>query len=106
MTGPRRPRSASAPTSSPGRPTPRQCARDRPGYLLLYSAFNYEYVPLPAVTVGTRHLRLALEPDRRALGTRRMDEPMPSEIRQLMAHVEVNVVVRRNAPAGAARWST
>jgi len=29
-----------------------------------------------------------------------MDEPTPSEIRQLMAHVEVNIVVRGNARGG------
>ncbi len=29
-----------------------------------------------------------------------MDEPTPSEIRQLLAHVEVNIVVRCNARGG------
>ena len=36
-----------------GGPRHGDARRDRPGYRLLYSAFNYKYVPLPApVTVG------------------------------------------------------
>ena len=62
-----------------------------------------EYVPVvaAAVTAGTR----------RAYGSywnrilehwsgRRLDEPTPSEIRQLMASVKTHVVARRNARAG------
>jgi site-specific recombinase XerD len=62
-----------------------------------------EYVPVVAATVsaGTR----------RAYGTywnritehwgaRRLDEPTPTEIKQLMAHVKANVVARRNARGG------
>jgi integrase/recombinase XerC len=33
-------------------------------------------------------------------GTRRLDEPTPSEIRQLMAYVKTHVVARRNARGG------
>ena len=33
-------------------------------------------------------------------GSRRLDEPTPSEIRQLMAHVKAHVVARRNARGG------
>jgi hypothetical protein len=33
-------------------------------------------------------------------GTRRLDEPTPSEIRQLVAHVRANTVQRRNARGG------
>ena len=33
-------------------------------------------------------------------GTRRLDEPTPSEIKQLVAHVRTNVVPRRNARGG------
>ena len=62
-----------------------------------------EYVPVvsAAVTAGTR----------RAYGSywnrvldqwadRRLDEPTPSEIRQLMTHVKTHVVARRNARGG------
>jgi integrase/recombinase XerC len=62
-----------------------------------------EYVPVVAATVsaGTR----------RAYGTywnritehwgaRRLDEPTPTEIKQLMAHVKASVVARRNARGG------
>ena len=41
-----------------GRPAPRRWAARSPGYRLLCSAFNYEYVPLSAaVTVGKPHTR-------------------------------------------------
>jgi integrase/recombinase XerC len=33
-------------------------------------------------------------------GARRLDEPAPSEIRQLMAYVKTHVVARRNARGG------
>src|SRR5580692_12706709 len=33
-------------------------------------------------------------------GARRLDEPTPSEIRQMMAHVKTHVVRRRNARGG------
>ena len=51
-----------------------------------------EYVPVvsAAVSAGTR----------RAYGARRMDEPTPSEIRQLMSWVKTHVVARRNARGG------
>ena len=68
-----------------------------------------EYVPVvsAAVSAGTRraygsYWNRILE----QWGGRRLDEPTPSEIRQLMAHVKTHVVARRNAAAGAARKST
>ena len=36
-------------------------------------------------------------------GTRRLDEPTPSEIRQLMVYVKAHVVARRNACGGRCR---
>jgi hypothetical protein len=85
-----------------GRPAPRRCAARSPGYRPLCSALNYEYVPLPAAfTVGTRRAYGSYW-NRAAghRGARRMDEPTQPEIRQLMAHVVVNVVTRRNAQSG------
>jgi hypothetical protein len=43
---------------------------------------------------------LVLEPGYPALGDRRLDEPTPSEIQQLMVHVKTHVVARRNARGG------
>jgi hypothetical protein len=68
-----------------------------------------EYVPVvsAAVTPGTRRAygsywnRIVEH-----WGSRRLDEPTPSEIRQLMAYVKTHVVARRNARGGAARRST
>jgi integrase/recombinase XerC len=62
-----------------------------------------EYVPVvsAAVTAGTRRAygsywnRIVEH-----WGTRRLDEPTPSEIRQLMTWVKTHVVTRRNARAG------
>jgi integrase/recombinase XerC len=62
-----------------------------------------EYVPVvsAAVTAGTRRAygsywnRIVEQ-----WGARRLDEPSPSEIRQLMAHVKTHVVARRNARGG------
>jgi hypothetical protein len=62
-----------------------------------------EYVPVisAAVTAGTRRAygsywnRIVEH-----WGGRRLDEPTPSEIRQLMAHVKTHVVARRNARGG------
>jgi len=45
-------------------------------------------------------LRLLLEPHPRALGHRHLDEPTPSQIKQLVEHVKVTVVARRNARGG------
>ena len=68
-----------------------------------------EYVPVvsAAVTVGTRraygsYWNRVVE----QWGDRRLDEPSPSQIRQLMAYVKTHVVARRNARAGAVRRST
>jgi integrase/recombinase XerC len=62
-----------------------------------------EYVPVvsAAVSAGTRraygsYWNRVME----HWGTRRLDEPTPSEIRQLMAHVKTHVVARRNARGG------
>jgi integrase/recombinase XerC len=62
-----------------------------------------EYVPVvsAAVTAGTRraygsYWNRVLE----QWGDRRLDEPTPSEIRQLMTHVRTHVVARRNARGG------
>jgi integrase/recombinase XerC len=62
-----------------------------------------EYVPVvsAAVSAGTRRAygsywnRVVDQ-----WGDRRLDEPMPSEIRQLMVHVKTHVVARRNARGG------
>ena len=62
-----------------------------------------DYVPVvsAAVTDGTRkaygsYWNRVVE----QRGTRRLDEPTPSEIRQLMKHVRSHVVPRRNARGG------
>ena len=62
-----------------------------------------EYVPVvsAAVSAGTRRAYGSYW--NRVLdqwGTRRLDEPTPSEIRQLMAYVKTHVVRRRNARGG------
>jgi integrase/recombinase XerC len=62
-----------------------------------------EYVPVvsAAVSAGTRraygsYWNRVVE----HWGDRRLDEPSPSEIRQLMAYVKTHVVARRNARGG------
>ena len=62
-----------------------------------------EYVPVvsAAVSAGTRraygsYWNRVVE----HWGGRRLDEPTPSEIRQLMAYVKTHVVARRNARGG------
>jgi site-specific recombinase XerD len=62
-----------------------------------------EYVPVvsAAVSAGTRraygsYWNRVVE----HWGGRRLDEPTPSEIRQMMAHVKTHVVARRNARGG------
>jgi hypothetical protein len=62
-----------------------------------------EYIPVvsAAVTAGTRRVygsywnRIAAQ-----WGDRRLDEPDPSEIKQLAEHAKANVVARRNARGG------
>jgi hypothetical protein len=39
-------------------------------------------------------------PGPRERGGRRLDEPTPSEIRQLMTHIKTHTVTRRNARGG------
>ena len=62
-----------------------------------------EYVPVvsAAVSAGTRraygsYWNRIIE----QWGDRRLDEPTPSEIRQLMVYVKIHVVARRNARGG------
>ena len=62
-----------------------------------------DYVPVvsAAVTGGTRRAYGSYW--NRVIdqwGARRLDEPTPSEIRQLVAHVKAHVVPRRNARGG------
>ena len=62
-----------------------------------------EYVPVvsAAVTAGTRRAYGSYW--NRVIdhwGERRLDEPTPSEIRQLMSYVKTHVVTRRNARGG------
>ena len=62
-----------------------------------------EYVPVvsAAVSAGTRRAYSSYW--NRVIdqwGDRRLDEPSPSEIRQLMAYVKTHVVARRNARGG------
>ncbi len=62
-----------------------------------------EYVPVvsAAVSAGTRRAYgLCWKRLVEHWGNRRLDEPTPSEIRQLMAYVKTHVVARRNARGG------
>jgi integrase/recombinase XerC len=68
-----------------------------------------EYVPVvsAAVSAGTRraygsHWNRVFD----QWGDRRLDEPTPSEIRQLMTYVKTHVVPAATPGAGAARKST
>jgi integrase/recombinase XerC len=66
-----------------------------------------EYVPVvsAAVSAGTRRAygsywnRIVEH-----WGARRLDEPTPSEIRQLMTWVKTHVVARRNGRGGRSTW--
>ena len=62
-----------------------------------------EYVPVVAAAVSNGTRRAYGSYWNRVIehwGTRRLDEPTPSEIRQLMAHVKTHVLQRRNARGG------
>jgi len=62
-----------------------------------------EYVPVVAAAVSAGTRRAYGSYWNRVLehwGSRRLDEPTPSEIRQLMAYVKTHVVARRNARGG------
>ena len=62
-----------------------------------------EYVPVVSAAVSTGTRRAYGSYWNRVVehwGGRRLDEPTPSEIRQLMANVKSHVVVRRNARGG------
>lgn len=62
-----------------------------------------EYIPVVAnaVTNGTRRVYGSYwNRIERQWGHRRLDEPTPSEIKQLVEHVKTNVVPRRNARGG------
>jgi integrase/recombinase XerC len=61
------------------------------------------YVPVVAAAVSAGTRRAYGSYWNRVIehwGTRRLDEPTPSEIRQLMAYVKTHVVARRNARGG------
>jgi integrase/recombinase XerC len=62
-----------------------------------------EYVPVMSAAISGRTRRAYGSYWNRVLdhwGGRRLDEPTPSEIRQLMAYVKTHVVTRRNARGG------
>ncbi len=62
-----------------------------------------EYVPVVSAAVSARTRRAYGSYWNRVLdqwGTRRLDEPTPSEIRQLMIYVKTHVVTRRNTRGG------
>jgi hypothetical protein len=62
-----------------------------------------EYVPVVSSSVTARTRRAYGSYWNRGLehwGDRRLDEPTPSQIRQLMAYVKTHVVARRNARGG------
>jgi len=62
-----------------------------------------EYIPVVSAAVSTGTRRAYGSYWNRVIehwGGRRLDEPTPSEIRQLMAHVKTHVVARRNARGG------
>jgi integrase/recombinase XerC len=62
-----------------------------------------DYIPVVSATVTPGTLRAYGSYWNRVTeqwGTRRLDEPTPSEIKQLVAHVKANVVHRRNARGG------
>ena len=62
-----------------------------------------EYVPVVSVAVSAGTRRAYGSYWNRVVehwGDRRLDEPTPSEIRQLMAYVKTHVVTRRNAHGG------
>ena len=64
-----------------------------------------QYVPVvsAAVSPGTRRVYTSYwNRVVDAWGDRRIDEPVPSEIEQLRAQVQANVVARRNARGGRA----
>ena len=62
-----------------------------------------EYVPVVAASVSAGTLRAYGSYWNRIVehwGVRRLDEPTPSEIRQLMIYIKTHVVRRRNARGG------
>ncbi len=62
-----------------------------------------EYVPVVAATVTPGTLRAYRPYWKRAVeqwGERRLDEPTPSEVKQLVAYVKANAVPRRNSRGG------
>lgn len=61
------------------------------------------YVPLVSAAVGEGTRRVYGSYWNRIVehwGTRRLDEPTPSEIQQLAEHIKTHVVTRRNARGG------
>jgi integrase/recombinase XerC len=68
-----------------------------------------EYVPVVSAAMGDGTRRAYGSYWNRVVeqwGTRRLDEPTPSEIRHLMTLVKAGAVQRRNSGAGVARKST
>jgi len=62
-----------------------------------------EYVPVVAATVTPGTLRAYRPYWKRTVeqwGERRLDEPTPSEVKQLVAYVKANAVPRRNSRGG------
>jgi hypothetical protein len=65
-----------------------------------------EYVPVVAATVTRGTLRAYRPYWKRTVeqwGERRLDEPTPSEVKQLVAYVKANAVPRRRRPDRAGR---
>ena len=63
-----------------------------------------EYVPVVAATLTGSTLRAYSSYWKRTVeqwGERRLDEPTPSEVRQLAAYVKANAVQRRNSRGGS-----
>jgi len=63
-----------------------------------------EYVPVVAATLTGSTLRAYSSYWKRTVdqwGGRRLDEPTPSEVRQLAAYVKANAVQRRNSRGGS-----
>jgi hypothetical protein len=68
-----------------------------------------KYVPIVRAAVGAGTRRVYGSYWNRIIehwGTRRLDEPTPSEIEQLAEHLKTNVVERRNSRGGAGLPST
>ena len=80
---------------------PRTCSRPLPNACPRRRSATYVPVVSAAVGQGTRHVygsywnRIVAH-----WGTRRLDEPTPSQIAQLAEHIKTHVITRRNARGG------